>query len=258
MSPDMQTWQKIDRLLDATLTNEVSHKASIAQGSSLMRVAAAVFSGVPSIKMMRDASLGSSTVLLHHAPIFGLHHVGLIAEDLSKKWMNCDVEEACQSCPLLDIVQGCHGKENEASGPSPWFNANESICPNKEIRGLTMFPTTSGVVSCIGIQNKFSTRYKRCPSYLYSLFKRLEKIPDLGGGENREVTADRGGGSRLRVMVMEWVLFTVASLPTAGFTVALHSSIVTTGYWRRSELQTEGEVRVMVVERVLLAVALWW
>lgn len=152
MSPDMQTWHKTDRLLDATLTNEVSRKASIAQGSALMRVAAAVFSEVPSIKMMRDASLGSSTVSLHHAPIFGLicgllgfdgetsqraymfitmrdvisaatrlnlvgplgaavlqHHVGPIAEDLSKKWMNRDVEEACQTCPLLDTVQGCHG-----------------------------------------------------------------------------------------------------------------------------------------------------
>ncbi|CAI9764491.1 unnamed protein product [Fraxinus pennsylvanica] len=38
---------------------------------------------------------------------------------------------------------------------------------------------------------------------------------------------------------------------TAGFTVASHSSIVTTGRWRRSELQPKGggsRLRVMVVE----------
>ncbi|KAK3016910.1 hypothetical protein RJ639_006515 [Escallonia herrerae] len=152
MSPDMQTWHKLDRILDATLTNEVGRKASITQGSALMRVAAAVFTEVPSVKMMRDTSLGTGAVSFHHAPIFGLvcgllgfdsgtsqkafmfvtlrdvisaatrlnvvgplgaavlqHQVALVAEDLSNKWMNRAVEEACQTTPLLDTVQGCHG-----------------------------------------------------------------------------------------------------------------------------------------------------
>ncbi|KAG8381405.1 hypothetical protein BUALT_Bualt06G0118700 [Buddleja alternifolia] len=34
------------------------------------------------------------------------HRVARIAEDLSKKWMNRGVEEACQTNPLLDTVQG--------------------------------------------------------------------------------------------------------------------------------------------------------
>lgn len=151
MSPNLETWHKLDRMLDATLTNEVGRKASIAQGSALMRVAATVFSEVPSLKMMRSNSLGSGTVAFHHAPIFGLvcgllgldvgisqraymfitmrdvisaatrlnligplgaaklqHDIAIAAEEMSKKWMNRTFEEACQTAPLLDTVQGCH------------------------------------------------------------------------------------------------------------------------------------------------------
>lgn len=151
VSPDIQTWHNLDKILNATLTNEVSRKASIAQGSALMRVAASVFTEVPSLKTMRDASLGNGTVCFHHAPIFGLvcgllgfdegisqraymfvtmrdvisaatrlnvvgplgaavlqHQVANVAEDLSRKWMGRAVDEACQTSPLLDTVQGCH------------------------------------------------------------------------------------------------------------------------------------------------------
>ncbi|GAV67176.1 UreF domain-containing protein [Cephalotus follicularis] len=149
--PNIETWHALDRMLDATLTNEVSRKASVAQGSALMRVAAAVFTEVPSLKSMRDTSLGSG-IPFHHAPVFGLicgllgldsgasqraymfitmrdiisaatrlnvvgpmgaavlqHQIALIAEGISRKWVNRPVEEACQSSPLLDTVQGCHG-----------------------------------------------------------------------------------------------------------------------------------------------------
>lgn len=152
ISPNIQTWHKLDRMLEATLTNEVGRKASIAQGSALMRVAASVFTEVPSLKTMRDVSLGSGAVCFHHAPVFGLvcgllgldsgtsqraymfvtmrdvisaatrlnvvgplgasvlqHQIAVVAEDLSKKWMDRAVEEACQTAPLLDTVQGCHG-----------------------------------------------------------------------------------------------------------------------------------------------------
>ena len=37
------------------------------------------------------------------------HQVAPIAEVILDKWMNRDVEEACQTMPLLDTVQGCHG-----------------------------------------------------------------------------------------------------------------------------------------------------
>ncbi|KAJ8635292.1 hypothetical protein MRB53_009559 [Persea americana] len=37
------------------------------------------------------------------------HQIALVAEEMVKKWMDRPVEEACQTAPLLDIVQGCHG-----------------------------------------------------------------------------------------------------------------------------------------------------
>ncbi|KAG8381404.1 hypothetical protein BUALT_Bualt06G0118600 [Buddleja alternifolia] len=72
ISPDPQTWRKLDKLLNATLTNEISRKASIAQGSALIRVAAAVFDEIPSIKMMRIEALSDRdrAVSFHHAPAF--------------------------------------------------------------------------------------------------------------------------------------------------------------------------------------------
>ncbi|GAB2294201.1 hypothetical protein Dimus_028419 [Dionaea muscipula] len=154
VSPDKETWHKLDRVLDATLTNQVSRKASTVQGSALLRVAAAVFVEIPSLKTMRDSSLGNrGEVSFHHAPIFGLifgllgfdsetsqraymfvtmrdlfsaatrlnmigpqgaavmqHQIAVVvAEVILKKWMNHDIEEACQTAPLLDTVQGCHG-----------------------------------------------------------------------------------------------------------------------------------------------------
>ena len=152
LSPNLETWHKLDRTLDAMLTNEVGRKASIAQGSALIRVAAAVFSEIPSLKSMRDTSLGSGVVSFHHAPIFGLicgllgldsrtsqraylfittrdvisaatrlnlvgpmgaavlqHQIVLLAEAILEKWMDRNAEEACQTIPLLDTVQGCHG-----------------------------------------------------------------------------------------------------------------------------------------------------
>jgi urease accessory protein len=152
MSPDLETWYKLDRTLNAMLTNEVGRKASITQGSALMRVAAAVFSEIPALKSMRDASHGSGVVSFHHAPIFGLtcgllgldstasqraylfitmrdvvsaatrlslvgplgaavlqHRVAFLAEAILKKWADRTAEEACQTSPLLDTVQGCHG-----------------------------------------------------------------------------------------------------------------------------------------------------
>uniref|UniRef100_A0A1D1Z6N3 Urease accessory protein UreF n=1 Tax=Anthurium amnicola TaxID=1678845 RepID=A0A1D1Z6N3_9ARAE len=150
-SPDIDTWLKLDKLLEATLTNEVSRKASTSQGSALLRVAASIFLEVPVLKQMRETFLGSAAVHFHHAPLFGLisglagfdsetaqraylfmtmrdtisaatrlnlvgplgasvlqHQIAQIAEKLLKKWMDCPVDEACQTTPLLDTIQGCH------------------------------------------------------------------------------------------------------------------------------------------------------
>lgn len=152
MCPDLDNWRKLDRMLDATLTNEVSRKASVSQGSALMRVAAAVFTEIPSLKTMREMSLGSDIAAFHHAPVFGIvcgllgmdsetsqraymfitlrdafsaatrlnlvgplgaavlqHQLSIAAETMLKRWMNREVEDACQTAPLLDTLQGCHG-----------------------------------------------------------------------------------------------------------------------------------------------------
>jgi len=71
-SSNMETWHKLDRILDATLTNEVGRKVSISQGSALMRVSSSVFVEIPSLKTMWDSSMKLGTVSFHHAPIFGL------------------------------------------------------------------------------------------------------------------------------------------------------------------------------------------
>ncbi|CAO2832635.1 unnamed protein product [Amaranthus hypochondriacus] len=153
ISPDIKTWHKLDKMLDAMLTNEVARKASTAQGSALMRVAAAMFTELPTLKAMRTESIGGhQATSFHHAPIFGLvcgllglssdvsqraylfttlrdvisaatrlnligpqggavlqHRVASTAETILKKWKDRDVEDACQTAPLIDVVQGCHG-----------------------------------------------------------------------------------------------------------------------------------------------------
>lgn len=152
VSPDPETWLKLDTLLNAMMTNEVSRSASTSQGSALLRVAASVFSEKPSLAAMRSAALSRGDAFFHHAPIFGLvcgllgfdaettqraymfttmrdivsaatrlnlvgplgaaelqHCVAPIAETLCSKWMNRSIEEACQTCPLIDVAQGCHG-----------------------------------------------------------------------------------------------------------------------------------------------------
>ncbi|KAH7682061.1 urease accessory protein [Dioscorea alata] len=150
-SPDTETWLKLDRLLEATLTNEVSRKASVSQGSALMRVAASVYHEIPLLKIIRETYLGSGGVFFHHAPVFGLiwgllrfdsstcqrayifltmrdiisaatrlnligplgasvmqHQIAHDAEEMVKRWMDRAVDEACQTSPLLDTMQGCH------------------------------------------------------------------------------------------------------------------------------------------------------
>jgi len=37
------------------------------------------------------------------------HKIAGFAEGLVKKWMDRPVEDACQTAPLIDTVQGCHG-----------------------------------------------------------------------------------------------------------------------------------------------------
>ncbi|PKA63817.1 KH domain-containing protein [Apostasia shenzhenica] len=149
---DLETWLKLDKLLEATLTNEISRKASLLQGSALMRVAASVFHEIPSLKKFRETALATGDALFHHATVFGLvcgflgfgskfsqraymymvmrdvlsaatrlnligpmgaavlqHRMASDVEQMVRRWMDRQVEEACQTTPLLDTIQGCHG-----------------------------------------------------------------------------------------------------------------------------------------------------
>ncbi|GAB2233332.1 hypothetical protein Droror1_Dr00002553 [Drosera rotundifolia] len=151
LSRDEETWLKLDKMLDAMLTNEVARKASTTQGSALLRIAAAIFIEIPPLKVMREKVIASRTFHFHHAVVFGVvygllgfdhvtaqraylfmtmrdlvsaatrlnvigpqgaavmqHRIGNVAEEVLKKWMDRDVEDACQTMPLLDTVQGCH------------------------------------------------------------------------------------------------------------------------------------------------------
>lgn len=151
-SPNFEAWLKLDRLLEATLSNEISRKASSSQGSALMRIAASIFLEIPSLKKIRESALISGTALFHHATVFGLvcgllglgsefsqraymfmttrdilsaatrlnligpistailqHQIGGDVEKMVKRWMDRHVEDACQTTPLLDIIQGSHG-----------------------------------------------------------------------------------------------------------------------------------------------------
>ncbi|KAL2941370.1 Urease accessory protein F [Bienertia sinuspersici] len=152
ISNDTTSLHKLNMTLDAMLTNEVARKASTAQGSALLRIAAAMFTELPSLKAMRQESMATQANSFHHAPIFGLvcgllglspdisqraylfitlrdvisaatrlnligpqggavlqHRVACTAEKILMKWRNRDVEDACQTAPLIDAVQGCHG-----------------------------------------------------------------------------------------------------------------------------------------------------
>ncbi|XP_052185735.1 urease accessory protein F [Diospyros lotus] len=105
ISPDLQIWLNLDRVLDATLTNEVGRKASTAQGSALMRVGAAVFSEIPSLKPMRDASLARG-VAFHHAPVFGLvcGLLGFDCETAQRAYMFVTMRDIISAATRLNLV----------------------------------------------------------------------------------------------------------------------------------------------------------
>ncbi|XWS25042.1 hypothetical protein CRYUN_Cryun27aG0036900 [Craigia yunnanensis] len=106
LNPTLENLQKLNRILDATLTNEVGRKASVSQGSSLMRVAASVFTEVPSLKSMRDVSIGSGIVSFHHAPVFGLicGLVGMDSGASQRTYMFMTMRDVISAATRLNLV----------------------------------------------------------------------------------------------------------------------------------------------------------
>lgn len=105
-SPDTATWRKLDKALDATLSNEIARKASVTQGAALMRVAAAVFAEtVPSIKVMRESCLGG-LCNFHHAPVFGVV-CGLLGMDsgtAQRGYMFITMRDVISAATRLNLV----------------------------------------------------------------------------------------------------------------------------------------------------------
>lgn len=110
--PNIEDWIKIDQILHATLTNGVARKASISQGSALLRVASTVFVEIPELKHMREcARKPAATRLNLIGPLESAsiqHRIFKVADRILKRHMNHSIEEANQTAPLLDTVQGCH------------------------------------------------------------------------------------------------------------------------------------------------------
>ncbi|KAJ7527523.1 hypothetical protein O6H91_16G059300 [Diphasiastrum complanatum] len=149
--PRVDCWIHIDRLLHATLTNQVARRASCALGSALLRTATTVYVEIQELKKMRACALNSGMVHCHHAAVFGvvtgllaidpltsqrsylflslrdclsaatrLNLVGpleaaamqrsmsSLAERIVAKYANRPIEDAYQTAPLLDVVQGYH------------------------------------------------------------------------------------------------------------------------------------------------------
>lgn len=106
VSPDSETRRRLDKILDAMLTNEVSRKASIAQGSALMRVAASVYSEIPYLKSMREACLSTGVVSFHHAPLFGVicGLLGLDSTTSQRAYMFITMRDVISAATRLNLV----------------------------------------------------------------------------------------------------------------------------------------------------------
>lgn len=106
ISKDLQTWLVLDTHLDAVLTNEVSRKASITQGSALLRVAASVFTELPTLKSMRETSLESGKASFHHALVFGLVF-GLLGFDpgtSQRAYMFITLRDVVSAATRLNVI----------------------------------------------------------------------------------------------------------------------------------------------------------
>jgi urease accessory protein len=105
-SPDSATWVRLDQLLEATLTNEVSRKASASQGSALLRVAASVFTEIQALQNLRRAFIGSKSVSFHHAPIFGLvcGLIGFDSETVQRSYMFVTMRDVISAATRLNLI----------------------------------------------------------------------------------------------------------------------------------------------------------
>ncbi|KAL3698896.1 hypothetical protein R1sor_012972 [Riccia sorocarpa] len=78
--PNTECWLELNKILHAMLTNHVARKASLTQGSSLLRTASTVFTECSELKKMRTCCSAPTSTNPHHAPLFGVV-CGLLGTD---------------------------------------------------------------------------------------------------------------------------------------------------------------------------------
>ncbi|WCJ31153.1 urease accessory protein F [Euphorbia peplus] len=156
ISPDADTWKRLDQVLNAMLTNEVSRKASISQGSALMRAAAAIFTEFPSLRTMRDKFLGSGEVSFHHPPVFGMvcGLVGMDIETCQRAYLCITMQDAISAATRLNLVGplGAVVLQHQMSGVA------ETILKRWKNRSVDEACKTAPVLDTL----------QGCHSYLYS------------------------------------------------------------------------------------------
>jgi urease accessory protein len=105
-SPDSATWVKLDQLLEATLSNEVGRKASVSQGSALLRVEASVFAEIQALQDLRQTFIGSKSVSFHHAPIFGLicGLIGFDSETAQRSYTFVTMRDVISAATRLNLI----------------------------------------------------------------------------------------------------------------------------------------------------------
>ncbi|KAM0993922.1 hypothetical protein EV2_009838 [Malus domestica] len=106
ISPNLETTRKLDKMLDAMLTDEVVRKASISKGTELMRVAAAVYAEIPSVTSTMEACLSSGDVSFHHAHAFGLicGLLGLDSTTTQRAYMFITMRDVISAATRLNLV----------------------------------------------------------------------------------------------------------------------------------------------------------
>lgn len=106
ISHDIKAWHKLDKMLDAMLTNEVARKASTTQGSALLRIAAAMFTELPSLKDMREQSMSAQAISFHHAPIFGLvcGLLGLSPDISQRAYLFITLRDVISAATRLNLI----------------------------------------------------------------------------------------------------------------------------------------------------------
>lgn len=99
-------WKRLDSFLHAQLTNHVARRASITQGTALLRVASSVFVEIPQLKEMRAYALKLDQTQVHHAPLFGFlcGLLGIDAMTAQRAFLFVTLRDLFSAATRLNVV----------------------------------------------------------------------------------------------------------------------------------------------------------